>query len=123
MKFSVKERFLLLSILNPSGSLSTLRLARKLREDLSFSDEEHEQLGIEEDPVSGQVKWDQDRAVEKEVEVGPKMREVITATFKQLDAEERLDFNIMPLAERFLGGEEVASDIDLTPVTPTAEEP
>src|SRR5207247_9230228 len=60
MEFSVQERLILLSILPAEGDLTTLRIVRGLREQLSFSEEEHALLKFNQ--AENRVAWDAEAA-------------------------------------------------------------
>lgn len=63
MKFSVMERMLLLSLLPETGSFTNLKLLRKTREDLSFTEDENRKLHFREE--DGQMLWDNTILVSK----------------------------------------------------------
>lgn len=103
--FSVLERLLLLhGVLPEQGDITTLRLVRRLREALSFSELEHKNLAFHE--AEGQpLRWDQSKAVPKDVEIGPKMRELIAAGLMRLSEAGTLSVDHLGLCDRFLAEE------------------
>lgn len=98
MELSVIERLTLLNIIPKEGDYTTLKLVRKLREELSFSEEEHKLLNFHQE--EGTLFWDED--IKKEVEIGEKATDVIVDAFKKLDKGKQLKMEQMGLYERFV---------------------
>lgn len=98
MKLSVKERVVLLSVLPAQGDLTTLKIIRKLREDLSFSEEEHKELKITQVGENG-IRWE--REISKDVEIGEKANDVIVNAFKDLDKKKQLHMDHVDIYEKF----------------------
>lgn len=70
MLLSVGERLLLLNVIPPAeGPFIFLKVIRKLREDLGFSEEEVVDLELKKFP--DRVVWNQNRNPMKEIEIGP----------------------------------------------------
>ena len=101
MLLSVFDRLLLLNILPKHGDLTTIKLVHKLREDLSFSEEEHAALKFEQEEK--QMRWSAEADVPKEVEIGPKTHGIICAIFVELDKQKQLTEEHLSLHERFVG--------------------
>lgn len=101
MKLTVLERLTLLGSLPEKGDFTTLRIVRKLREDLSFAEEEHERLELKQQ--DGRISWnpvvDGDG---KEVEIGEKANDVVVESLKKLDKEKQLTAQHISLCEKFL---------------------
>jgi len=68
IELNVLERLALLSILPEQGNLTALRIIRKLREDLSFSEEENAALNFQ--IAEGQVRWNTDADTVKAITFG-----------------------------------------------------
>ncbi len=116
MEFGVKERLMLLSVMPGQGNLTTLRLVRRVREELGFDEEEHRALGLIIEGSS--YRWDDDaeaKAGPKEIELGEVVRGMVLKAFEDLDAEERLELVHLDLYERFI---ESAQDDDENEPTP-----
>jgi hypothetical protein len=94
------ERVMLLNILPAEGDLTTLRIVRKLREDLSFSEEEHKELELNQDET-GKVTWRSDKDKNKEVEIGAKALGVIRSALDRLNKEKKLRDYHLGLCDRF----------------------
>ncbi len=106
-QFSVLERLHLGSILRTvQGDITTLRLVRKFREALSFSEEEHKELGLRQE--GAQMVWNQAVHLLKDIEVGPKVRETIATTLMSMSKRQELMSDMLPLCDRFLAEEDAA---------------
>lgn len=104
MDLTVFERILLLNLLPNEGDITTLRLIRSLREDLSFSEAEHKKFAIVNNGTA--IQWDEAKAsaksAKKRVEIGAKMREVIVAQFAALNDAKKLQSVQIDLYDRFV---------------------
>ena len=99
LNLTVLERLLLLRVLPKQGNLTTLRIVRELERDLSFSEEEHAALQFVTEGVS--VRWKAENAIDKEVEFGPKARELVLAGLAELDKQEALTLDWLDLCDKF----------------------
>lgn len=99
MKLTIGERFVLLSLIPQQGNFATLKIVRELQDNLSFSEEEHKkhQFVFEGENVS----WK--GSSEKEINFGEKATDIIVKAFKELNAQEKLKLEHMPLYEKFVG--------------------
>jgi hypothetical protein len=100
MKLSVKDRIILLGILPATGDFLTLKIIRKLREELSFSEEETKTLKLCND--GQQVKWDAEADPTKDVAIGEKADELIVSALKKLDEKKELNQDTYGLYEEFV---------------------
>ena len=131
MKLNVLERIMLQEILPVAGDFITLKLLRKLRESLAFSEKEIVEIefrthwkcskcqkveiakempkcpdcGIYMQPA-GQVTWDDDKAkkVVKDVFMGSKMLALCESTLKKLSNEQKLTDQHYSLYAKFVEG-------------------
>jgi len=101
MKLGVFERLILLNILPKEGNFTTLKIIRKLREDLSFSEEEHKTLEFKQEETN--VQWKQEADVEKEIIFGEKATDVIVLTLSKLNSDKQLTDQHYSLYEKFVG--------------------
>ena len=100
MELSVIDRLLLLSVLQPSeADLITLRIVRKLREELSFSEEELAVLNFRQEV--NQTLWESGGDIPKEVEIGPKATRIVVDALKGLDQAKRLRMEHLGLCDKF----------------------
>ena len=131
MKLTVLERIMLQEILPKEGDFITLKLVRKLREALAFSEKEIAEIAfrthwkcpqcqkIELSDAeikcpdcdvymrpAGEVTWDNDKAkkVVKDVFMGNKMLALCESTLKKLSDEKKLTDQHMSLYAKFVEG-------------------
>jgi hypothetical protein len=102
MKLDVSARLRLLAILPEQGNLLTLKIVRELREELSFSEDEHKimKLVVKEDRIT----WS-DKAGEKDVAIGDQSKELIEKRLRELNEKDELTLPDLDLWEKFIGGE------------------
>jgi len=100
VNLSVKERLILLSILPQEGNFITLKVVRKLREALSFSEEEIKKYKFVQS--GSQVTWDNTIEQGKEIEIGEKATDIITETLKKLDEQKKLKDEYFSVCEKFI---------------------
>lgn len=100
MELAVFERLILLNILPKEGDFTTLKIMRKLKEDLSFSEEEHKNLGIKIE--DGMVRWKSEADSLKEVNIGEKAHDIISEILKELNNKKKLTEEHMSLYEKFI---------------------
>jgi hypothetical protein len=101
MLLNTKERLILIASLPKEGDYTTLKIVRKLREDLSFTEEEHKALQFVSNP-EGMLNWQPSGDKSVEIEIGDKAREIIKSALMKLDAEKRLTEDHLELYERFV---------------------
>lgn len=137
MKLTVYERLSLQSILPQEGDFITLKLVRKLREALAFSEKEIAEINFRnhwhcpscnETILSakmpkcgkcsvymipgGKVSWDEDKAksVVKDVFMGNKMQALCEETLKKLSEAKKLTEDTMSLYAKFVEGADEVSE-------------
>ena len=103
MRLTVMDRILLLNLLPAEGSVTTLRIVRQLREDLSFSEEEHAALELVQ--ADGKVTWNPAKAVEKDVAIGLKATNLIVEALTELSKAKKLQPSHLGLYDKFVGTE------------------
>jgi hypothetical protein len=102
MKLKVGERIRLLGILPEKGNLLILKIVRTLRDELSFSEDEHKTLKI---VVEGnRITWD-DNAEAKKVEFGDEAKKLVEKCLRDLDKKDELTFPDIVLWDKFIGEE------------------
>lgn len=108
MILSISERLYLLSILPQEGSLITIKIVRKLRESLSFSEEEHKLFNIKMDmnsDGSANVTWDNEAESKHEpidIVITEKAKEFIIETFKELDKNNKFSEVLLDIYDKFV---------------------
>ena len=100
MKLSIRERLVLLSILPAQGNFITLKIVRKLRENLSFSGEEIERYKFIQS--EGKVTWDGEVEQMKPIEIGTQAKVIIGEALKQLDETKKLRDEHYSIYEKFV---------------------
>jgi len=103
---TVMERLILLNVLPKEGDFTTIKLVRKLRENLSFDEEEHKALNFVQN--GDQVTWDVEAAEKapRHVQIGEKMTDIIHGALKKLNDEKKLSEQHLSLYERFVTNRE-----------------
>jgi len=104
MKLTVRERLMLLGVLPREGSFATLRIIRRLQDELSFTEEEHQEFGLRETEEG--IVWNTSAEREKEIKIGFKASEVIVTALKELDRKNQLRVDHISLFEKFVLDEE-----------------
>ncbi len=100
MKLGTYERLILLNILPHEGEFTTLKIVRKLRESLSFSEAEHKALQFKQ--KGEQVEWLVEGDIEKDITIGEKANDIIIETLKKLDKDKKLKDEHFSLFEKFV---------------------
>lgn len=103
---TVLERLVLLNVLPKEGNFTTIKLLRKLRENLSFDEAENKALNFVQD--GDQVTWDVDEAakITRHIQIGEKMTDLIHDALKKLNDEKKLTDQHLSLYERFVANRE-----------------
>lgn len=102
MKLNTFERLILLNILPKEGDFTTLKIVRKLREALSFSEAEHKALQFKQE--GEKVLWKTEADVEKDITIGEKATDIIVEVLKKLNSEKKLTEQHFSLYEKYIGG-------------------
>jgi len=100
MELSIKERLLLLNILPAESNFVTLKIVRKLQEDLSFSEDEIKEAQFK--TIEGKVNWNPNANVIKDVEFGEKANDLIIESLQKLDKQNKLTLDYFDLYEKFV---------------------
>lgn len=101
MKLSIAERIVIGSILPRENTFITLKVVRKLRDALSFTEKELKQFEIKE--VGPQITWSKKVSKkEVEIEIGERATDVIEIALKKLDETKKLENKHFTLYEKFV---------------------
>jgi len=96
----VSDRLHLLNILPKEGNAVTLRVLRQFKMKLSFSEEELKNWEI---VIEGaNIKWNQEKAKEKDIEIGTVMLRLIEDNLKKLNDEKKLIESQLDLYDKFI---------------------
>ena len=102
-ELTILERLLLLGILPPEGDFTTIKIVRKLRESLSFTEDELQAHQIEQHE-DGRTTWIE--GAPKPVELGAKAVETVVKALEKLDKDGKVEERHVTLFEKFgLDGE------------------
>ena len=103
MNLSVAERYTLLSLLPQEGTFTTLKVVRKLREALSFSEQEISDFKIKETQTPNGVvaQWDAS-AASAEISIGEVATDLIVNALKKLNESGKLTDREFSLYEKFV---------------------
>lgn len=100
MILNTRERLVLLSVLPKEGDFTTLKIVRKLREDLSFSEDEHKRLKFQ--LTEAGTAWDAEGDSPREFPLGEKATDMIVAALVKLNTEKKLTEDHYSVYEKFI---------------------
>jgi hypothetical protein len=98
MILNVPERIVLSQILPVTGSFLNLKLVREIKEELSFTQSEHEEIQFKQN--GDQITWEKDK--EKEFEFNRVIYDLVVNSLKELDKQEKLEERHVSLYEKFV---------------------
>ena len=103
MKLNVLERLLLLGLLPAEGDLTTIRIVRTLREELSFNEGDHAKLNFRTIVVDDKpnLQWDDGVVDDKEFEFGAKTQGFIVDALNKLQESEKVTEQHISLFDKF----------------------
>ena len=101
MKLSVGDRLILLGVIPREGDFTTLKIIRDMKDELSFTEEEHKKLNFRQD---GEMMVWEEELEDKEINFGEKATDIIVNAFKKLNEQKKLRIEHMELYEKFVGG-------------------
>ena len=100
MELNTLERLLLLAILPAEGDYTTLKIVRALREDLSFTEEEHARLKLITDDK--QTRWDLSADTYRGYIFGIKAAAIIRDRLEKMNVEKKLTEQHLSIYEKFV---------------------
>lgn len=100
MELGILERITLLNILPVEGDVVTVRLLKKLREELGFTEKEIKDHKIS--SAESRVIWEE-TGYKVDISIGEKATDIIKDAFKKLNQEKKLREEMLPLYEAFMG--------------------
>jgi len=103
MKFSVKERVILLDFVPKEGNILFVKMVQNFLEELSFSDEENAKLCFHQ-TIKGQVLWDEISAneISKDIEVPDTLKDQIVTKLIKLNDKNKLSIDHIGIYEKFI---------------------
>ena len=99
MELTVVERLILMSLLPVEGTFVNLKLVRKAREELSFDEKENKVLEFVQD--GGNVRWNAEANIIKDVDLGEVVTSLAGDALKKLDTDGALKDELLTLYEKF----------------------
>lgn len=109
MFLSVQERLILGNLVLPKqGNFLTMELVQAFKSELSFDEEELSEFEVRE-TGEGVIAWNQDKAVEREFEIGDALRKITVDELQGLDDNKKLTPSHMSLFRKFMLPVAVAS--------------
>lgn len=101
MKLNIKERIILLNIMPEENNFITLKIIRKLKENLSFSEKELKEFEIKIN-TNNSVTWNVKKEQDKEIDIGEKATDIIIEALMELDKNKKLTEQHISLYEKFV---------------------
>jgi hypothetical protein len=101
MILTTLERLLLLNILPKEGDFTTLKIVRKLREALSWTEAEYAERNFTTNAEGG-VTWTLGNPDAVEIPIGEKATDIIVGALKKLNDEKKLNEQNFSLYEKFV---------------------
>jgi uncharacterized protein YjaG (DUF416 family) len=87
MKLGIQDRIILLNVLPAEGDVTTLRIIRKLKEDLGFTEKELKENEII--STEGKITW-KPSDYQKDVQIGEKASDLIKDSLTELSKQKKL---------------------------------
>lgn len=100
MILNVRDRLGVLGVLPKEGDIVTLRIIRKLQEELSFTEKELKDFKIVQS--DGRLTWDASKDKGKEIEIGEKANDIIVLALSKLNEQKKLQLEQMELYDMFI---------------------
>jgi hypothetical protein len=98
---TVAQRIMLLAMLPKEGNLISLKIIRSLREELSFTEEEHKELEFINQP-NGYVVWNTAKEKPKSFDFAPVTLSLIVDALSKKEKAQKLTEEEIPLFEMFV---------------------
>jgi hypothetical protein len=103
VNLTLRERIILLGVLQKEGDVLTQRIIRALRDRLGVSDEDWKTYSITTVPeIPGAVKWDVTKDTGVEYELGDKSVDVIKQSLLEMDKQKKVNDEMLSLFDKFI---------------------
>jgi hypothetical protein len=99
VSLSILDRILVLGCLPAENNVLTLKVIKKLKENIGFNEEEMKLWNIQE--KDGRILWN-NQAPSKDFEIGEKSIEIIADSLKQLSDQKKLTEQHLRIYEKFV---------------------
>ena len=103
MQLGVVDRFAILNVLPEHGDFTTLKIVRELREQLSFTEEEHARLDFQQ-TEDGRTVWREN--LEREYDFGKKAEGIIRDALSRANKQNKLTIDHLNVYEMFVGDDD-----------------
>ena len=100
MILNISERLTVLNFLPQEGNFATLKILGELRMNLSYTEEESKEWGIESDEEAKMIKWKENG--ETDIPIGEKATGIIVDELRKLEKGNKLTDLILPVYEKFI---------------------
>ncbi|KKK95907.1 hypothetical protein LCGC14_2668100 [marine sediment metagenome] len=100
MILTVHERILLLQVLPREGNYANMKILNELRMNLSYSEDEQKEWGIDVDDETQTVSWDENG--EADIPIGEKATGIVIDELRKLDSENKISIQVLPIYEKFI---------------------
>ncbi len=100
MLLSVQERLVLVGVLPTECDFLTLGLVTALRGELLLNQKEHADFEVVND--GGLVRWNEEKAKDKDIEIGDALKKVIVDALDALDKAKKLTASHLTLFKKFM---------------------
>ena len=100
MILNVSERLTVLNFLPTEGNLATIKILGELRMNLSYTEDETKEWGIENDEEAKMIKWKENG--EADIPIGETAMGIIVDELRKLDKDNKLTELILPVYEKFI---------------------
>jgi hypothetical protein len=100
MELSVMDRIVLQNLLPKEGNFANLKLLRKARESLSFTEDENKALAFRQE--GDKLFWEDGFVGTKEIVIGEVVTQLIVKELKRLDESGKLQNEHLSVFEKFM---------------------
>jgi len=103
MLLKLLDRLLLLKALPKEGSYATLKIVQDLKLKLALTEEEFKEYEVKEE--NGNIAWNPEKDIGKEIPIGEKATDIIVMSLKKRDKDGELTEQEIPVYEKFVKGD------------------
>lgn len=103
MILKLLDRLLLLKALPKEGSYASLKIVQDLKLKLALSEEEFKEFEVKEE--EGNIVWNPEKDLGKEIPIGEKATDIIVMALKKRDRDGELTEQEISVYEKFIKGD------------------
>ena len=100
MILTVQERLTLLQVIPQQGNFATMKVLDELRMNLSYTEEQMKQWGIEANEETKMISWEENG--EADIPIGEKATGIIVDALRKLDTEDKITEPAVSVYEKFI---------------------